>query len=281
VSTTIFRPTSQGADSNMTAVGLVDGSQQWDALNEDPRWPALDLDSHDGWTTYLSATVAITTPSSFIFSDLWHPTNFAFGTPAGFSAPLISSLTFTVVASHGLALGDASQRGLLGQTRPLTLHVRRAGVSTDIGSITITSTGANPSNDSMRPYTSVSTLDPVTGLAWAGSDLLSGSLEFGIRGAAGLIGVSVSQLFVAFAGTWSENFHLPGSGVFHRGPAMHDTVHIDSISGIPYHRSDLAQVNDPRHPHYGLLLRPEELDDINPEPTEPRFVEGDLEGHDA
>jgi len=69
---------------------------------------------------------------------------------------------------------------------------------------------------------------------------------------------------------------VAGQGRWRKGPLLREEARICSFHGTPFHKSDLIHITDPRHPHAGYWVCRDDLDEINPESTEPTLIEGDL-----
>jgi len=147
--------------------------------------------------TYITHQQGNTDRSSGRFTPTWP----YFGYPA-----TLDALVFNVRASQ-----HSSQPGGLGSTRNITFFTRLNGTDTDIGSVILLSDGVTAFK--WRPFTFVSTTNPITGVAWKPSDFASN--EFGYRAptSAGLtIGVSQFYMTARWGGGSEFGFEYTPNG---------------------------------------------------------------------
>jgi hypothetical protein len=118
--------------------------------------------------------------------------------------------------------------------------------------------------------------DPSTGLAWtqAGlTSLLANGLTFFFPPLDGNnTGAAISNVYIEPVGVSP----VPGQGRTSLGPEHHELAYVCVLCGIPKHLRDLVKPRDPRHPQYNQWVCKDDFDVIDPEPTSPTFLDGDL-----
>ena len=115
-------------------------------------------------------------------------------------------------------------------------------------------------------------MNPLTNLAWKPSEI--GGNTWGISCTV-IGGASQLQIFRLYLET---SYGTPlGASRARLGPLLREPALFCAICGFPDHIRGLTRIEEPRHPHVGLWVCKDDIDELDREPISPELVEGDID----